>query len=734
MHAKAEQMYTTDNCYEIIVPANVTLSNNSGKLESNLEVSANIHERKWIQIDVTSDNNYSLVGEETNNKVPYKLSETKFVLNPQYPLNNDDAEFKQSITITTDEKPAYADDYKDTLNFCVTNIWDTRTIALDCNGGNVNGQTEVIYTVRDGSSYGKLPVPSKTNADFLGWKDEKNNTIYSGSTVMPSTEKLTAVYEETYVLGIGITLNGVPPGFMINMFSYDLYINGNIAASSTIINNAKMKDGDSFKLTNFKVVSGYYYAGLWSEEDTSKFTYEYDDTGKVISVSGTINKKTWPAYSTGQIVSIIFNIKADSDFSRLYDKTPFRKIMFDADKPEDDKNAIAVLTSFKSEANAYMEDTTLHVYNPDGGNVVAGESLKNMFSGIPIIEADISNLDVTNVTTTLNMFRACSKLKQINVEGLNFENLEDFSSMFCYCSSLQKLDLNSWNTPKLQKMVLFVNACSNLTELDINDLDVSHVTTFNGTFEACHQLQTLDLSKWDASSATDMGAMFWYSVNLSIDLSNFDVSNVRNMAYMLGYIRECKGLENWDTHRLVTADQMFNCNRSGSLNLTSFDTSNVISMTYTFANLSNVEELDLSSFDTHKLVDTRNMFNNSKKLKTVYVSDDFVNNIRTSSNMFLGCDSLVGGMNTAYDPTFFDGTATRIDGCPNAPGYFTDIADKPNGVATQALVVDDDPVVVEDNSPQIEEYEPSEEDLSYSSEDNIPPADTLPSWQEEYSE
>lgn len=37
-----------------------------------------------------------------------------------------------------------------------------------------------------------------------------------------------------------------------------------------------------------------------------------------------------------------------------------------------------------------------------------------------------------------------------------------------------------------------------------------------------------------------------------------------------------------------------------------------------------------------------------------------------------------------FDDTFFDGTAARIDGGPNAPGYFTNIADKPL-VATQSL-------------------------------------------------
>ena len=49
----------------------------------------------------------------------------------------------------------------------------------------------------------------------------------------------------------------------------------------------------------------------------------------------------------------------------------------------------------------------------------------------------------------------------------------------------------------------------------------------------------------------------------------------------------------------------------------------------------------------------------------------------STSEMFNNCRFLVGGAGTAYDPTFIDGTAARVDGGSENPGYFTDIKDKP---------------------------------------------------------
>ena len=45
--------------------------------------------------------------------------------------------------------------------------------------------------------------------------------------------------------------------------------------------------------------------------------------------------------------------------------------------------------------------------------------------------------------------------------------------------------------------------------------------------------------------------------------------------------------------------------------------------------------------------------------------------------MFLNCYNIQGDQGTTYVNTYIDGTAARIDGGINSPGYFTAISDKP---------------------------------------------------------
>ena len=130
-----------------------------------------------------------------------------------------------------------------------------------------------------------------------------------------------------------------------------------------------------------------------------------------------------------------------------------------------------------------------------------------------------------------------------------------------------------------------------------------------------------------------MPYMFYESQAVSIDLSNFNTTNVTNMRWMLSYTK--------------------------------------------------AKALDLSSFDTSNVTDMSFMFNNSIKLKTIYASNKFKTDLVTSSsNMFYNSTLLVGGSGTTYNSSYVDKTYARIDGGTSRPGYFTDIANKPSTFGT----------------------------------------------------
>ena len=133
---------------------------------------------------------------------------------------------------------------------------------------------------------------------------------------------------------------------------------------------------------------------------------------------------------------------------------------------------------------------------------------------------------------------------------------------------------------------------------------------------------------------------------------------------------------------------MFHISQATILDVSGFNTSKVTNMYNMFAS-SKAVTLDLSSFDTSNVTNMFYMFNNANNLKTIYVSSKFnIDTVTSSTNMFYGCTSLVGGSGTKYNSNYIDKTYARIDGGTSNPGYFTDIADKdipaPNSFSTDS--------------------------------------------------
>ena len=129
--------------------------------------------------------------------------------------------------------------------------------------------------------------------------------------------------------------------------------------------------------------------------------------------------------------------------------------------------------------------------------------------------------------------------------------------------------------------------CRSLTTLDLSNFDTSNVTSMNNMFYYCSNLTNLDVSHFNTSKVTSIGSMFGECSSLTtLDLSSFDTGNVTYMNYMFS-----------------------NCSHLTNLDLHNFDTSNVTDMQLMFGNCSNLTTLDLSSFNTSNVTDMAMMFN-----------------------------------------------------------------------------------------------------------------------------
>lgn len=238
----------------------------------------------------------------------------------------------------------------------------------------------------------------------------------------------------------------------------------------------------------------------------------------------------------------------------------------------------------------------------------------------------------------------------ISCQNYTGTTLRGLFSNFAYLETIN--GLSNLNTSHVTDMSLMFKGCCALTSIDLSSFNTANVTDMNGMFSDCYALTSLDLSTFNTANVTDMKWMFmWCSALTSLDLSMFDTSNVTDMSGMFA-----------------------SCSALTSLNLSGWDTANVTDMSLMFGNCSALTSLDLSSFNTTKVAAMYGMFSYCSSLTTIYGSNWNTENVSDDGSvMFDFCTNLVGGAGTVYDfNNGNDKTRARIDGGPEAPGYFTD--------------------------------------------------------------
>ncbi|TYV60093.1 BspA family leucine-rich repeat surface protein [Listeria monocytogenes] len=146
--------------------------------------------------------------------------------------------------------------------------------------------------------------------------------------------------------------------------------------------------------------------------------------------------------------------------------------------------------------------------------------------------------------------------------------------------------------------------------LDLSNFDTSNVTSMDSMFYA-NYAASIDVSNWDTSQVTNMFCMFAESAATSLDLSSFDTSKVWSMAGMFAESAATSlDVSSFDTSNVTEMADMFSGSAATSLDVSNFDTSNVTSMSVMFA-CSAATSLDLSNFDTSNVRDMYYMFNDS---------------------------------------------------------------------------------------------------------------------------
>ena len=186
--------------------------------------------------------------------------------------------------------------------------------------------------------------------------------------------------------------------------------------------------------------------------------------------------------------------------------------------------------------------------------------------------------------------------------------------------------------------------CNGLTSLDLNNFDTSNVTDMHYMFYYCNGLTTLDLSSFNTSNVTDMCYMFSNCKRLTdLDLNNFNTSNVTNMCYMFEFCSALTSLDlsNFNTEKVTNMNYMFSsCYNLKSLNINNFNTSLLTSMTSIFSGCKSLKSLNVSSFNTSKVTNMDSMFYNCSALTNLDLSNFDTSKVTNMSYMFSTCRKL----------------------------------------------------------------------------------------------
>jgi len=424
-------------------------------------------------------------------------------------------------------------------------------------------------------------------------------------------------------------------------------------------------------------------------------------------------KKVYTAYKDGKLTFyyddryqlredagyIIDDYKPEGDLKRFVNyHTQVTAAYFDKSMQD------APLTSLRNMFYGGQNGSTAH-YNLSNLNAITGWE----------------NLNTSNVESYEGMFQYCTKLSDFDFSKISLDKATNFEYMFYYCSGLYYINCNvDLSTIASAHGGYMFTGCEKLSGGEGSKYNASYTglnrarpdggTARPGYFSASNEVYTEYKSStheliyyYDALRTTRYGVTEAYNpsairfkdyhedvtkVIITPSMKNRTLSSMRRLFnggyangkhYALKNVTTIEGMENLNTSQTTDMSYMFlNCEKLTAIDLKGFNTEKVTDMGYMFSDCRALTELDLTGFNMSGVENASGMFSNCKALTTIHCGENWskYSQMKHSAEMFLGCTSLVGGINTYYSESYkTDKTLARVDEgrYGDNRGYFTDV-------------------------------------------------------------
>ena len=475
--------------------------------------------------------------------------------------------------------------------FTNTISWETLTWDKSNNSYTYNTKGKLKLTYSGGSTYLiNSPEYMKNNIDYPRFYDINS---YSGNSYNLTYKLDLSDWDTSNIRSMGGMFSNCYSLTYIDLSKFNTSKVGGMSGMFSNCYSLTYIDLSNFNTSNVASIAEMFAGtGKINMIDMSKFdlselnngsNYENSGFGKVFKGSYCENiklpnmnlKKKFNTYY-GDTFSFLYGLKSLQAPELVNSYTNNIRFLF-----ADDNELYDVDMSdwdFSNVTYAYGAFYGTKISNVSVNLSNAKDSIYSMFRFSYADSINISNLEISNkVTDTKYMFdnTKSTTIDFVDSNGntkFDTSGVTNMSYMFSNSKNLTTINgLNKLNTSNLKDIGAMFYNCNSLTSIDISDWDISNINNVRsritddngGLFENCFKLVDLKLPrKFITAKVNNIGGMFNNTILTSLDLSDWDTSNVYSMRHLFhnDTALERLNLVGWDASRTSDTSWIFaNC-------------------------------------------------------------------------------------------------------------------------------------------------------------------------------